>query len=74
MDYLSAFEFESSCDALDVFLFNIEKNWSGHIFLLEIYKQNNFSICILTSVVSWNPVHGKVYSIQNFVIKFVSDL
>jgi len=25
-------------------------------------------------VVSSNPVHGKVYSIQHYVIKFVSDL
>jgi fructose-1,6-bisphosphatase len=26
------------------------------------------------NVVSFNPVHGKVYSIQHYVIKFVSDL
>jgi hypothetical protein len=26
------------------------------------------------NVVSSNPVHGKVYSIQYYVIKFVSDL
>jgi hypothetical protein len=25
-------------------------------------------------VVSVNPVHGKVYSLQHYVIKFVSDL
>ena len=24
--------------------------------------------------VSWNPVHDEVYSIQHYVIKFVSDL
>ena len=29
---------------------------------------------INTKVVSWNPVHGKVYSIQHYVIKLVSDL
>jgi hypothetical protein len=29
---------------------------------------------IATDVVSLNPVHGEVYSIQHFVIKFVSDL
>ena len=29
---------------------------------------------ITTKVVSLNPVHGKVYSIQHYVIKFVSDL
>ena len=32
------------------------------------------SVPITTNVVSLNPVHGKVYSIQHFVIKFVSDL
>jgi hypothetical protein len=29
---------------------------------------------ITTNVVSLNPAHGKVYSIQDYVIKFVSDL
>ena len=29
---------------------------------------------IATKVVSSNPVHGKVYSLQQYVIKFVSDL
>jgi hypothetical protein len=28
---------------------------------------------IITEVVSWNPAHGDVYSIQHYVIKFVSD-
>jgi len=32
------------------------------------------SVPITTKVVSLNPVHGKVYSIQHYVIKFVSDL
>jgi hypothetical protein len=32
------------------------------------------SVPITTKVVSSNPVHGKVYSIQHYVIKFVSDL
>jgi hypothetical protein len=31
------------------------------------------SMTITTNVVSSNPVHGKVYSIQLYVIKFVSD-
>ena len=30
--------------------------------------------CLSPQVVSWNPVHGEVYSIQHYVIKFVSDL
>jgi len=29
---------------------------------------------ITTEVVSLNPAHGHVYSIQHYVIKFVSDL
>ena len=32
------------------------------------------SVPITTKAVSSNPVHGKVYSIQHYVIKFVSDL
>jgi hypothetical protein len=32
------------------------------------------SVPITTNVVSLNPAHGEVYSIQDYVIKFVSDL
>jgi len=32
------------------------------------------SVPITTNIVSSNPVHGKVYLIQHYVIKFVSDL
>jgi hypothetical protein len=32
------------------------------------------SVTITTKVVSSNPVNSKVYSIQHYVIKFVSDL
>ena len=32
------------------------------------------SLPITTKVVSLNPVHGEVYSIQHYVIKFASDL
>jgi len=32
------------------------------------------SVPITTKVVSLNPVHGEVYSIQHYVIKFVNDL
>ena len=32
------------------------------------------SVLITTKVVSLNLVHGKVYSIQHYVMKFVSDL
>jgi len=30
--------------------------------------------CAITKVVRSNPVHGEVYSIQHYVIKFVSEL
>ena len=29
---------------------------------------------ITTKVVNFNPVHGEVYSIQHYVIKFASDV
>ena len=32
------------------------------------------SVPITTTVMSSNPVHGEVYLIQHYVIKFVSDL
>jgi hypothetical protein len=32
------------------------------------------SVPIATNVVSSNPFHGEMYSIQHYVIKFVSDL
>jgi hypothetical protein len=32
------------------------------------------SVLITTKALSSNPAHGKVYSIQHYVIKFVSDL
>jgi len=32
------------------------------------------SVPITTKVVSSNPVHAEMYSIQHYVIKFVSDL
>ena len=40
-------------------------------FVLQLPVQ---SVPITTTVVSSNPVHGEVYSIQHYVIKFVSDL
>ena len=32
------------------------------------------SVPIIANVVNSNPAHGEVYSIQHYVIKFVSDL
>ena len=38
------------------------------------FKLPVLSVPITTKVVSLNSVHGEVYSIQHYVIKFVSDL
>jgi hypothetical protein len=43
---------------------------SAYLFFI---KYISVSI-LLTKVVSSNPVHGEVYSIQHYVIPFVSDL
>jgi hypothetical protein len=32
------------------------------------------SVSITTKVVSSNPAHGEMYSIQHYMIKFVSEL
>ena len=46
-------------------------NSSLSTFVLQLPVQ---SVPITTKVVSSNPVHDEVYSIQHYVIKFVSDL
>ena len=38
---------------------------------LQLHVQ---SVPVTTSIVSYNRVHGEVYSIQHYMIKFVSDL
>jgi hypothetical protein len=38
---------------------------------LQLHMQ---TVPITTNVVSSNPAHGEVYSIRQYVIKFVSDL
>jgi hypothetical protein len=38
---------------------------------LQLHVQ---SVPIITKLVNSKPVHGKVYSLQHYVIKFVSDL
>jgi hypothetical protein len=32
------------------------------------------SVPIISKIVCSNPIHGEVYSIQHYLIKFVSDL
>jgi hypothetical protein len=62
-----------TADSYVCFVENIEWKWlSG---LLADYLQLTVqSVPITTKVVSSNPVHGEVYSIQRYVTKFVSDL
>ena len=42
--------------------------------LLSVDTILSDSVPITTNVVSLNPSHGEVYSIQRYMIKFVSDL
>jgi hypothetical protein len=45
------------------------------VWLLDLQLHlHSDSVHITTKVVSSNPVHGEVYSIQYYVLKFVSDL
>jgi hypothetical protein len=46
-------------------------SWSYGSYELQLAMQ---WVPITTNVVSSNPIHGEVYSIQHYVIKFVSDL
>ena len=58
-------------------LVSIESISSIPFFMIVCYLDLQLpmqSVSITTEVVSLNPTHGKVYSIQHYVIKFVSDL
>jgi hypothetical protein len=44
---------------------------SSHDRMVQLPVQ---SVPIITKVVSSNPVHDKLYSIQHYVIKFASNL
>ena len=48
-----------------------------YVFVLVILQHLHLhmqSVPITTNVVNLNPAHGKMYSIQHYVIKTVSDL
>jgi hypothetical protein len=53
----------------------IDMKITKHIDRINIKKIFNFTLIkpITITVVSSNPVHGKMYSIQHYVIKFVRD-
>jgi hypothetical protein len=48
--------------------------WTSFHANVSYELSNEMSVPITTKVVSSNRVHGEVYSIQQYVIKFVSDL
>jgi hypothetical protein len=51
-------------------------NYSGSVLVVIVWLLDLQllvqSVSITTKVMSSNPVHGEVYSIQHYVIKFVS--
>ena len=50
------------------------RNLHGRGRMVVGFKLPMQSVPITTNIVSSNRVHGEVYSIQHYVIKFVSDL
>jgi hypothetical protein len=46
----------------------------GRSCLVVGFRTTYASVPITTKVMSLNPAHGEVYSIQHYVIKFVSGL
>jgi hypothetical protein len=73
----SFFSFNSRHDFLIIII--IDDSFETGAFMVVIGWQLDLqlcvqSVCITTKVMSSNPVHGEVYSIQHYVIKFVSDL
>ena len=54
-----------------IFFFQQQEGRRGHVSDLQLPMQ---PVPITTKVVSSNTVHGEVYSIQHYAIKFVSDL
>ena len=45
-----------------------------YIFVGHLGRDCMQSVPITTSVVRYKPVHGEVYSIQHYLINFVSEL
>jgi hypothetical protein len=67
------------CFILQQYFFEIHTCSSWIIFIFRRYDQYNSRYCIVEGhevidVVSSNPAHGEVNSLQHYVIKFGSDL
>ena len=55
----------------------LTQTWQGAVVVIVWWLDLKLpvqSVPIITKVVSSNDVHGEMYSIQHYVIKFVSDL
>jgi hypothetical protein len=50
------------------------KKLQNYISLNSKHNKYHIDMPITTKVVSSNPAHGEVYSMQKYVIKFASDL
>jgi len=50
---------------------NIKAMFFSQFFNLQLLVQ---SVPITTKIVSLHPIHGEVYSMQHYVIKFLSNL
>jgi hypothetical protein len=46
----------------------------GRDRMVDVLRLHVQSVHKSTNVVSWNPAHGEMYSIQHYVIKFASDM
>ena len=68
------FHFEWTFCKKSMFGMSINSNW-GAVMTVIVWKLDlQLPVQSVPKVVSSNPVHGEVYSIQHYVIKFVSDL
>ena len=46
----------------------------GHDRVVVVFTSTCATVFFTTKVVSSNPAHGEVYSIQHYMLKFVCDL
>ena len=65
---------DSNTHSIFSYLILYTKQWLGPTWSWSYGSWIVQSVPITTKVVSSNPVHGEMYSIQHYVIKFFSDL
>jgi len=61
-------------DEHEIWKRNFKKWWRDHRGHDHMVVWLTTTCAITNKVLSFNPAHGKVYSIQQYLIKFVSDL